>query len=542
MKLLSGTLLALGCVESKRAMEDQWKKMDKYERILMKKGIAENMMSSTHLNGGFSGGPKSVGTIRHVPNSLKKQQICMDIPTIAEVKSAEDKNSKEEQIKRHITLKTMQAVMDGSYQEWIEHLTQDTYPEPTSRLEVNYRHEDFKYLDLGQEFDLDDKSFTLAALVKLRPNENLNGNFTNRGARILSKRADSGQGWELVAPSFYTGSVSLYAGNEDRKPGHIDYGRSRLPDNTWMCVGTSVDRENFGNHMAHVVPFVNGFSDGPGTSMKMTGSLSNKVPITLGNHRDESGVPVDGRRDKLLEGAPRIDQQFQGDINQVMYWDRALTHKEIRMMCRRQLAALGVETGHCPQGYEQFDCECYQVFDHEMMTFEDAKVHCDAAGASLAMPKTEQHQDFIEMLMQQSHAESFWIGLDDLEDEHVHRWADGSLMDYANNEFNRYPNGKPDKVYFSEDCVEEVKSRSGFYWNDENCAKANAFVCQLDDPTANCVAVHSARDKKTESIELDMEGFQGISLKSSGLKITNGSKNTNNKDAKRRGKNFNGGK
>jgi hypothetical protein len=88
----------------------------------------------------------------------------------------------------------------------------------------------------------------------------------------------------------------------------------------------------------------------------------------------------------------------------------------------------------------------------------------------------------------------------------------------------------------------KVKSRSGFYWNDENCAKANAFVCQLDDPTANCVAVHSARDKKTESIELDMEGFQGISLKSSGLKITNGSKNTNNRDAKRRGKNFNGGK
>jgi hypothetical protein len=51
-------------------MEDQWKKMDKYERILMKKGIAENMMSSTHLNGGFSGGPKSVGTIRHVPSKL----------------------------------------------------------------------------------------------------------------------------------------------------------------------------------------------------------------------------------------------------------------------------------------------------------------------------------------------------------------------------------------------------------------------------------------------------------------------------------------
>ncbi len=55
----------------------------------------------------------------------------MDIPTVAEIRSAKDHNSREEQIKRRITLKTMEAVMDGTYQEWIEHLTQDTYPEPT---------------------------------------------------------------------------------------------------------------------------------------------------------------------------------------------------------------------------------------------------------------------------------------------------------------------------------------------------------------------------------------------------------------------------
>ena len=50
-------------------------------------------------------------------------------------------------------------------------------------LEVNYSHENFEYLDLGQEFDLDDKSFTLATLIRLRPDENLHANFTNRGAR-----------------------------------------------------------------------------------------------------------------------------------------------------------------------------------------------------------------------------------------------------------------------------------------------------------------------------------------------------------------------
>jgi len=55
----------------------------------------------------------------------------MDIPTVAEIRSAKSSDGRQEQIKRRITLKTMEAVMDGTYQEWIEHLTQDTFPNPT---------------------------------------------------------------------------------------------------------------------------------------------------------------------------------------------------------------------------------------------------------------------------------------------------------------------------------------------------------------------------------------------------------------------------
>ena len=40
---------------------------------------------------------------------MRKQQICMDIPTVAEIRSAKDKDSKEEQIKRRITINTMKA-------------------------------------------------------------------------------------------------------------------------------------------------------------------------------------------------------------------------------------------------------------------------------------------------------------------------------------------------------------------------------------------------------------------------------------------------
>jgi len=80
----------------------------------------------------------------------------------------------------------------------------------------------------------------------------------------------------------------------------------------------------------------------------------------------------------------------------------------------------------------------------------------------LAMPKTDQHQDFIEILMQQSHSESFWIGLDDLKEENVHVWADGTVLDYQKGAYNRYPKGRPDKIYQSEDCVENVEFHIGF--------------------------------------------------------------------------------
>lgn len=37
-----------------------------------------------------------------------------------------------------------------------------------------------------------------------------------------------------------------------------------------------------------------------------------------------------------------------------------------------------------------------------------------------------------------------------------------------------------------------MKSRGGFFWNDENCAKVNSFVCQLTDSVDECVQEHGS--------------------------------------------------
>ena len=52
-----------------------------------------------------------------------------------------------------------------------------------SDLDVFYNHESYRYLDLGNEFDLGEDSFTVAAMIRLRPDPESSANFTNRGAR-----------------------------------------------------------------------------------------------------------------------------------------------------------------------------------------------------------------------------------------------------------------------------------------------------------------------------------------------------------------------
>ena len=47
-----------------------------------------------------------------------------------------------------------------------------------------YNHEQFQYLDLGNDFNLGEK-FTLASLIRLRPDQELNANYTNRGTEWI---------------------------------------------------------------------------------------------------------------------------------------------------------------------------------------------------------------------------------------------------------------------------------------------------------------------------------------------------------------------
>lgn len=53
---------------------------------------------------------------------------------------------------------------------------------------------------------------------------------------------------------------------------------------------------------------------------------------------------------------------------------------------------------------------CYKVFN-QLKTFAVAEMKCANEGGTLAMPKTQRVQDFLEILMQQSDKPTFWIGM-----------------------------------------------------------------------------------------------------------------------------------
>ena len=134
---------------------NKFEELDRSGKIMMKKAIAEGLLTSSTIKHTSAAGP-SIGTIRSVPSkfahavfvavdqaiaekcragprqirtdhidpanlhccqkfifrnifsdSLKKQQICMDIPTVAEIRSAKKTNPQEAQLKKRITLKVI---------------------------------------------------------------------------------------------------------------------------------------------------------------------------------------------------------------------------------------------------------------------------------------------------------------------------------------------------------------------------------------------------------------------------------------------------
>ncbi|XP_035692107.1 collectin-12-like [Branchiostoma floridae] len=131
-------------------------------------------------------------------------------------------------------------------------------------------------------------------------------------------------------------------------------------------------------------------------------------------------------------------------------------------------------TVSCPGGYTEHRDVCFKVFKNQE-NFDGAKAACLADGATLAMPRDAETNDFLVSLCTPVNGFFFWFGL------HRHRgrrggfeWVDGSAL----GTFSSWAPGEPD----GRGCAHYNKNwdRKGM-WEVATCDNYYMkFICQVD--------------------------------------------------------------
>ncbi|CAM9106860.1 unnamed protein product, partial [Ectocarpus fasciculatus] len=120
----------------------------------------------------------------------------------------------------------------------------------------------------------------------------------------------------------------------------------------------------------------------------------------------------------------------------------------------------------CPSPYVFLYDGCYYLLT-VYNSWAGAEAACNGHRANLATIYSAEVNNWISVYYVLS--SSFWIGYNDLDDEGVWRWADGS-----NGTFEMWANGEPSNSG-EEDCAR--KNNGGFTWNDVSCTTAMYGLC-----------------------------------------------------------------
>ena len=110
----------------------------------------------------------------------------------------------------------------------------------------------------------------------------------------------------------------------------------------------------------------------------------------------------------------------------------------------------------------------YKVYS-EHYDYDSAKTQCESDGAFLAIPRSEDENDYISDLIP---GQDIWIGINDIDQEGVFVAVDGSNITYTNWAFN-----EPNNYNNNEDAVHIHSGQTN--WNDLATYHQAEFVCSL---------------------------------------------------------------
>ena len=120
----------------------------------------------------------------------------------------------------------------------------------------------------------------------------------------------------------------------------------------------------------------------------------------------------------------------------------------------------------------------YKIYE-SYMTYQDAKAQCEFDGAYLFIPRSDVENSYIVDLFTATLNWSFWIGVNDINQEGKYiSVIDGLEVTYTN-----WAYGEPSQASendFNEDAVEILGPSSGSrqsYWNDVKTYTNNPFIC-----------------------------------------------------------------
>ncbi|XP_072020400.1 macrophage mannose receptor 1-like [Amphiura filiformis] len=143
--------------------------------------------------------------------------------------------------------------------------------------------------------------------------------------------------------------------------------------------------------------------------------------------------------------------------------DNPVDHYELDPDTPIELPPTTANPGHgCPNGWRDYGGYCYYI-NTAQVEYDDARTLCTTQGADLASINSANENNFILSYMYDAgfDASRCWIGMNDLDQEMLYSWTDGSEVTYVNWAYYE-PNNSG-----NEDCVEMYVNDGR--WNDLPC-------------------------------------------------------------------------
>ncbi|XP_030848434.1 low affinity immunoglobulin epsilon Fc receptor-like [Strongylocentrotus purpuratus] len=149
------------------------------------------------------------------------------------------------------------------------------------------------------------------------------------------------------------------------------------------------------------------------------------------------------------------------------------------------LAAIAcLSQGCCPERFMQVGNRCYYYNSNEV-DWHDARHACNRLGAHLVSIHNYEDSREVYVLWKSlvdddylnTWHRAYWIGLNDLQNENVFEWSDGTPMDYS-----LWHPIEPNNNNNGEDCVSPKNLGSNDFdrqkWNDSGCGNRKPYFCR----------------------------------------------------------------